>query len=95
MVLAQRLYESGKITYMRTDSVALSQDALTMAEAAITKNYGKKYVNIHQYKNKIASLRSLQRRPPASLCEAFRAGAGAMTINLDPCLLRDDNLQAT
>lgn len=55
MVLAQRLYESGKITYMRTDSVALSQDALTMAEAAITKNYGKKYVNIHQYKNKIAS----------------------------------------
>lgn len=55
MVLAQRLYESGKITYMRTDSVALSQDALTMAENVITKNYGKKYVEIHQYKNKIAS----------------------------------------
>jgi DNA topoisomerase-1 len=55
MVLAQKLYEAGKITYMRTDSVNLSQDALDMAEKAILKNYGKKYLEIHQYKNKIAS----------------------------------------
>jgi DNA topoisomerase-1 len=55
MVLAQKLYESGKISYMRTDSVNLSQDALDMAKSAILKNYGEKYLEIHQYKNKIAS----------------------------------------
>ena len=55
MVLAQKLYESGKITYMRTDSVNLSQDALDMSKAAITKNYGAKYHEARVYKNKIAS----------------------------------------
>lgn len=55
MVLAQRLYESGKITYMRTDSVNLSQDAIDMAKKMIVKNYGEKYHEARQYKNKIAS----------------------------------------
>jgi DNA topoisomerase-1 len=55
MVLAQKLYEAGKISYMRTDSVNLSQDALDMAKNAIVKNYGEKYLEIRQYKNKIAS----------------------------------------
>jgi DNA topoisomerase-1 len=55
MVLAQKLYEAGKISYMRTDSVNLSQDALDMAKAAIIKNYGDKYLEIRTYKNKIAS----------------------------------------
>jgi DNA topoisomerase-1 len=55
MVLAQRLYESGKITYMRTDSVNLSQDALDMAKASITSMYSPQYVEIRQYKNKSAS----------------------------------------
>lgn len=55
MVLAQRLYESGKITYMRTDSVNLSQEALDKSKDAITRLYGKEYVEIRQYKNKIAS----------------------------------------
>jgi DNA topoisomerase-1 len=52
MVVAQRLYESGKITYMRTDSVNLSDTAINQAKAAITGNYGEKYLNIRQYKNK-------------------------------------------
>ncbi len=52
MVVAQRLYESGKITYMRTDSVNLSDTAINQAKEAITKNYGEKYLNIHQYKTK-------------------------------------------
>ena len=43
MQLAQRLYESGFITYMRTDSVNLSQDALGALEAAIHAQYGEKY----------------------------------------------------
>lgn len=55
MVVAQRLYESGKITYMRTDSVNLSQLALSAARAEITKSYGEQYVNIRQYKTKSAS----------------------------------------
>ena len=55
MVLAQKLYESGKISYMRTDSVNLSQDALDMAKKAILKNYGEKYLEIQQYKTKSAS----------------------------------------
>lgn len=52
MVVAQRLYESGKITYMRTDSVNLSDTAISQAKETITKNYGEKYLNLHQYKNK-------------------------------------------
>ena len=52
MVVAQRLYESGKITYMRTDSVNLSDTAINQAKEAITGNYGEKYLNIHQYKTK-------------------------------------------
>ncbi|MBK7184042.1 MAG: type I DNA topoisomerase [Bacteroidetes bacterium] len=52
MVVAQRLYESGKITYMRTDSVNLSETAINQAKEAITGNYGEKYLNIRQYKTK-------------------------------------------
>ncbi len=55
MVLAQRLYESGKITYMRTDSVNLSQTALDAAKKEITKQYGAEYSNPKQYKTKSAS----------------------------------------
>jgi len=43
MQLAQRLYEAGLITYMRTDSVNLSADAMNAAEAEITKSYGKEF----------------------------------------------------
>ncbi len=52
MVVAQKLYESGKITYMRTDSVNLSDTAINQATAAITSNYGERYLNIKQYKTK-------------------------------------------
>lgn len=49
MTVAQKLYEAGKITYMRTDSVNLSETALTAAEKEISKSFGKEYVNIRQY----------------------------------------------
>ncbi|PBQ33476.1 DNA topoisomerase I [Sphingobacteriaceae bacterium] len=52
MVVAQRLYEAGKITYMRTDSVNLSETAMSQAKEAITNNYGAKYHNPRQYKTK-------------------------------------------
>ena len=45
MSVAQRLYENGYITYMRTDSVELSDTALTAARAQITKLYGKEYLS--------------------------------------------------
>lgn len=44
MLLAQRLYEAGYITYMRTDSTNLSQDALTMARDYIAKNFSAQYL---------------------------------------------------
>ena len=52
MMIAQQLYESGKITYMRTDSVNLSNLALDMAKNEITSLYGKEYVHTRQYTTK-------------------------------------------
>ncbi|MDQ3192451.1 MAG: type I DNA topoisomerase [Bacteroidota bacterium] len=52
MVVAQKLYESGKITYMRTDSVNLSETAVSSAKEEIINSYGKEYVQIRQYKTK-------------------------------------------
>ena len=49
MSVAQRLYESGKITYMRTDSVNLSQLALNTAKQKITDLHGEEYVKIRKY----------------------------------------------
>lgn len=52
MVLAQRLYVNGHITYMRTDSVNLAGVAIDAAKKYIGQNYGDKYVQIRQYKIK-------------------------------------------
>jgi DNA topoisomerase I len=52
MMLAQRLYEAGKITYMRTDSVNLSETAMTQARNAINSFFGAKYHHPRQYKTK-------------------------------------------
>ena len=52
MLLAQKLYESGKITYMRTDSVNLGETAMDAIKAEIGKSYGDKYLQIRKYKNK-------------------------------------------
>ena len=52
MMIAQRLYESGLITYMRTDSVNLSDLALGTAKEAILNTYGKEYYKFRQYHTK-------------------------------------------
>ena len=52
MVVAQRLYESGQITYMRTDSVNLSDLALATSRQAITDLMGDKYVKTRQFATK-------------------------------------------
>jgi len=54
MMLAQRLYEAGKITYMRTDSLNLSEMAIEQAQAVITSEYGQKYSTPRRYKTKNA-----------------------------------------
>ena len=52
MRLAQSLYESGKITYMRTDSVNLSTLALGTSKEVITEQFGKEYVHTRQFRTK-------------------------------------------
>ena len=54
MSVAQRLYEEGHITYMRTDSVNLSQTALDAAQKAITSLYGANYAKPTKYSTKSA-----------------------------------------
>ena len=51
MLLAQKLYEAGYITYMRTDSVILSEEATRSAIQYIQEIHGKQYVQIRQFKN--------------------------------------------
>ena len=50
MAVAQRLYENGHITYMRTDSVNLSDSAINTAKQKIEDTHGSKYVKIRRYK---------------------------------------------
>jgi DNA topoisomerase-1 len=55
MTLAQKLYESGKITYMRTDSTNLSEEAIGKASAEITNSFGQEYLQVRKYKTKSAT----------------------------------------
>ncbi|QHT70525.1 type I DNA topoisomerase [Rhodocytophaga rosea] len=55
MTIAQKLYEAGKISYMRTDSTILSEEAIQKAKAEIESAFGKEYVQVRQYKTKSES----------------------------------------
>ncbi|NNL90721.1 MAG: type I DNA topoisomerase [Saprospiraceae bacterium] len=52
MSTAQRLYEAGHISYMRTDSISLSETALSAIESEIKSNYGDNYSQLRRYKSK-------------------------------------------
>ena len=52
MQVAQRLYEAGHITYMRTDSISLSEVAIASIAQQIEQDFGTEYVNVRRYKNK-------------------------------------------
>lgn len=52
MQVAQRLYEAGLITYMRTDSVSLSGEAIAAAKEEIVGNYGEKYSKVRKFQSK-------------------------------------------
>lgn len=55
MSVAQRLYEEGHITYMRTDSVNISEQALNDMSEQIKTEYGDKYLHVRRYKSKSAN----------------------------------------
>lgn len=55
MMIAQRLYEAGNITYMRTDSVNLSDHAMNDITREITSSYGNDYLQTRKYSNKTAN----------------------------------------
>lgn len=55
MASAQKLYQDGKITYMRTDSVSLSQQALAATASYVEKTYGEEFVSVRKFKTKSAN----------------------------------------
>ena len=87
MRVAQGLYENGFITYMRTDSVNLSEQAITAARTAVTELYGADYLPDapRRYANKSANAQEAHeairpagasfrhRRPPASTGATWRS----------------------
>jgi len=78
MVLAQKLYESGKITYMRTDSVNLSNSALKDLTDTIKSMYGEKYHQFRKFKTKNESAQEAH--------EAIRpTDMSATTVEDDDC----------
>ena len=52
MRVAQKLYESGAITYMRTDSINMSATAIAAATAEIKRRYDDKHVNVRNWTTK-------------------------------------------
>ncbi len=74
MVLAQKLYEAGHITYMRTDSTTLSGQAIKAAEQHIIKNYGANYHAIRQFKTKNASAQEAHEAIRPTNFAALKAG---------------------
>jgi len=55
MMVAQKLYEAGKISYMRTDSVNLSEYAIAAAASVVEQSFGKEYVHVRRFKTKSSS----------------------------------------
>jgi len=75
MSVAQRLYEAGHITYMRTDSTSLSESALTNIAQEIEKNFGKNYVKIRRYKGKSASAQEAHEAIRPTYVQAQQVGS--------------------
>jgi DNA topoisomerase-1 len=76
MLLAQKLYENGQISYMRTDSVALSETAVNDIQSQVRTVYGDKYYQGRRYKNKNESAQEAH--------EAIRPTAMSTTTVNDP-----------
>jgi len=77
MTLAQRLYENGHITYMRTDSTNLAGQAIAAAGAYIQKEFGDNYHKVRQYKTKNASAQEAHEAIRPTNFNATEAGSDA------------------
>ena len=75
MTLAQRLYEAGHITYMRTDSTVLSKLATDQIKQLILKEYGQSYHKYRQFKTK--SISAQEAHEAIRPTDSFKAMAGA------------------
>lgn len=82
MTLAQRLYENGYITYMRTDSVNLAGQAIAAADQYITKEFGKEYHQVRQYKTKNSSAQEAHEAIRPTEFTKTGLGADAQQIKL-------------
>lgn len=77
MLIAQKLYEEGHITYMRTDSVNISEQAITAAAEEIERSFGKEYVETRRYKTKSGSAQEAHEAIRPTYMENHEAGASA------------------
>ena len=84
MMIAQKLYENGHITYMRTDSVTISTEILDSIEKYIVNEYGVKYKNKKQYSNKSKNAQEAHEciRPCSiDLCDLSKIKSDKYNIN--------------
>ena len=77
MMVAQKLYEAGLITYMRTDSTTLSQDAINSLGNEIDKRYGDKYHQSRQFSTKSDSAQEAHEAIRPSYADRDSAGSNA------------------
>ncbi len=77
MTVAQKLYESGKITYMRTDSVNLSGTAIAMAKEEIIKTFGEEYSKVRQFATKSKGAQEAHEAIRPVYMNVAKAGADA------------------
>ncbi|HSX35486.1 MAG TPA: type I DNA topoisomerase [Patescibacteria group bacterium] len=82
MTLAQRLYEAGEITYMRTDSTTLSGFAINAAKDYILKEFGEKYHQVRQFKTKNESAQEAHEAIRPTDFNQLKAGADAQQQKL-------------
>lgn len=73
MMVAQKLYEAGHITYMRTDSVRISDDARTMAKEYIVSKYGSKYYENRYFKTKASAQDAHEAIRPSNILNGLDA----------------------
>ncbi len=82
MQVAQKLYEAGRISYMRTDSLNLSQDALAAAKEEITRAYGAEYAHERHFKTKSASAQEAHEAIRPTDFKLAKAGADSQEQRL-------------
>lgn len=82
MQLAQRLYEAGLITYMRTDSVSLSGQAIAAIKSHVTTSFGAEYHQIRQYSSKVKNAQEAHEAIRPTDMKKERAGSDEMQKKL-------------